>query len=158
MTLHERIIAETSQALKGGDAVRLETLRLLLSALHNREIEKRPASTLTDEDVVVVVEREAKKRKEAMDFFEKGGRPERAAKEKEELAVLETYLPPPLPEAELDRLVAEAIATTGAVRAKDFGKVMGAIMKAAKGARVDGAMAGMKVRACLAGRQAKLGA
>ncbi|MDP3975112.1 MAG: GatB/YqeY domain-containing protein [Candidatus Jorgensenbacteria bacterium] len=162
MTLHERILEDANRAVKGVDIMRRDTLRFLLSSLHNREIEKRSASlkqgeaggkgekdNLTDDDVLGVVEREVKKRKEAIDFFEKGNRPAQAAKEKNELAVLESYLPEALSEAELDRLVEEAIRTTGAASPKDMGRVMGEVKKAAKGARIDGAMAGMKVKAKL---------
>lgn len=161
MTLHERIVADAARAVKGADIARRDTLRFLLSSLHNREIEKRGKGEkegLTDDDVLGVVEREVKKRKEAIDFFEKGNRPAQAAKEKSELAVLEGYLPETLPEAELDRLVEEAVRTTGAAGPKDMGRVMGEVKKTAKGARLDGAMAGMKVRARLAGRHAKPGA
>lgn len=154
MTLFERITADAASAAKSGDEARRDTLRFLLASLHNREIEKRGKGDkegLTDEDIVGVVEREVKKRKEAAEFFEKAGRAEQAAKERAELAMLESYLPAALPEAEVDRLVDEAIRTTGAEHVKDMGKVMGAVMKAAKGARVDTSAVGAKVKARLAG-------
>jgi hypothetical protein len=170
MSLHERITADANVAAKGGDEVRRDTLRFLLSSLHNREIEKRSASlkqgeaggkgdnkALTDEEVAGVVEREVKKRKEAIEFFEKGNRSEQAAKEKAELVVLEGYLPAALPEAEVERLVDEAIRTvaaslpTGQAGVKDIGKVMGAVMKAAKGARVDASAVSLKIKGRLAG-------
>ncbi|MFH0806568.1 MAG: GatB/YqeY domain-containing protein [Candidatus Brennerbacteria bacterium] len=160
MTLHERITADTTLAAKGGDEVRRDTLRFLLASLHNREIEKRgkgDKELLTDEDVASVVEREVKKRKEALEFFEKGNRPEQAAKEKAELIVLGCYLPAALPEAEVDALVDEAIRTTGAQSVKDIGKVMGAVMKAAKGARVDASLVGAKVKARLSAQVGLVG-
>lgn len=182
MTLQERITADVTLAAKSGDDARRDTLRFLLAALHNREIEKRSASPkqgiaggegtedpLTDEDVMAVVAREVKKRNEAIVFFEKGNRPEQAAKEKAELAVLEAYLPAALPEAEVEKLVDEAIRATGATSVKDIGKVMGAFRelaeKAAKslptgqaglpagrqGVRVDASAVGMKVKEKLGG-------
>lgn len=154
MTLFERITSDAADAAKSGAEMRRDTLRFLLASLHNREIEKRgkgDQGSLTDEDVMGVVEREVKKRKEAADFFDKGNRPEQAAKEREELSILEGYLPEALPEAEVDKLVEEAIRTTGAQSVKDMGKVMGAIMKAAKGALVDASAVGAKVKAKLGG-------
>lgn len=161
MNLHERITADVTLAAKSGDDARRDTLRFLLAALHNREIEKRSGeeskNPLTDADVMAVVGREVKKRNEAIAFFEKGNRPEQAAKEKTELAILESYLPAALPEAEVEKLVEEAIRTvaaslpTGQAGVKDIGKVMGAVMKAAKGARVDASAVGAKVKARLAG-------
>lgn len=154
MTLFERISADAAASVKGTDTMRRDTLRFLLSSLHNREIEKKgkgEKTELTDEDVMAVIEREVKKRREAADFFDKGNRPEQAAKERSELAILEKYLPAVLPEEEVDRLVEEAIKTTGAATVKDMGKVMGAIMKAAKGARVDASAVGAKVKAKLGG-------
>lgn len=177
MTFHERIVSDAALAVKGGDDARRDTLRFLLSSLHNREIEKRSASLkqgeagggekegLSDEDVMSVVEREVKKRKEAIEFFEKGNRAEQAAKEKAELAILESYLPAALPEAEVEKLVDEAIHATGATSVKDIGKVMGAVMKAAKslptgqaglpagrqGVRVDASAVGLKVKEKLGG-------
>lgn len=154
MTFHERIVSDAALAVKGGDDARRDTLRFLLSSLHNREIEKRgkgEKENLTDEDVMSVVEREVKKRKEAIEFFEKGNRAAQAAKEKVELAILESYLPAALPETEVEKLVDEAIRATGATSVKDIGKVMGAVMKAAKGARVDASAVGMKVKEKLGG-------
>ncbi len=154
MTLFERITADAASAVKGGDEARRDTLRFLLSSLHNRAIEKRgkgDSEALTDEDVMGVVEREVKKRKEAADLFEKGGRAESAAKERAESGILEEYLPAALPESEIERLVDEAIKSTGASSVKDMGKVMGAVMKAAKGARVDASAVGAKAKEKLGG-------
>lgn len=154
MTLFERITSDAADAAKRGDEMRRDTLRFLLSSLHNREIEKKgkgEKAELTDEDVAMVIEREVKKRKEAADFFDKGGRAAQAAKERAELGILETYLPEALPDTEVNKLVEEAIKATGAQSVKDMGKVMGAIMKAAKGARVDASAVGAKVKAKLEG-------
>jgi hypothetical protein len=159
MTLHERIIADAADAAKRGESVRRDALRFLLASLHNREIEKRGKgddAALTDDDVVTVVEREVKKRREAIEFFERGDRPAQAEKEKEELVVLESYLPAALPEAELDRLVDAALRETGATTSKDVGRVVGVVMKAARGARVDGTVVQAKVRVRLSNGQAKL--
>jgi len=116
--------------------VRLDTLRLLRAALHNREIEKRSkgeSEGLTDEDVLGVVTREIKKRREAIEMFSKGGRDDSAAKEKAELGVLEVYLPPQMDEGEVKEVIRKVVAATGATSAKDFGKVMGEAMKVLKG-------------------------
>ncbi|MBM3654687.1 MAG: GatB/YqeY domain-containing protein [Alphaproteobacteria bacterium] len=156
MLLHARILADAARAAKGGDALRRDTLRLLIAALHNREIEKKGKGedpALTDADVMAVAEREVKKRREAIEFFEKGNRPEQAAKERGELAVLEGYLPAALSDAELEKLVDDAIRTTGASEAKEMGRVMGAFRqlaeKAARGARVESAAVAAKVKAKL---------
>jgi len=135
------------------DTVTMGTLRMLLSSIANKEIEKRSGiakqnenmsaeeldekSQLTDEEVQQVISSEVKKRREAAEAFEKGGRPELAQNEKEEMAVLRKYLPEQLPEEEIRKLVKEAIEQTGAASAKDMGKVMSASMPKVKG-RADG--------------------
>ncbi len=149
--LLEKIKADTLAAMKGGDAVRLGTLRLLSAALHNREIEKRTkgqSDVLSADDVLDVLRREAKKRREAIEFYIKGGRSELAEKETSELKVLEGYLPPSLDPAEVKRLVAEAVAEVKPQGPKDFGKVMGAVMKKA-GGRADSSVISAAVKEVL---------
>lgn len=162
MSLQEKIVADATAAAKGADELRRDTLRLLLAALHNREIEKRSkegnsraGEVLTEEEMVAVLEREAKKRKEAAEFFEKGNRPELAAKERTELTLIETYLPAALPEEKMNKLIDEALRVSGAVGAKEMGKAIAVFRRlaeeAAKGARVDAALAAEKIKKRLVG-------
>jgi hypothetical protein len=132
-TLLETINADLKAAMKSGDAARLGTLRMLAAAIHNREIEKHGKGGLTADDVLDVAQKEAKKRKESIQLFMQGGRPDLAATETAELAILKVYLPEELGEEEVRKVVAAAIKATQPQGAKDFGKVMGAAMKELKG-------------------------
>jgi uncharacterized protein YqeY len=145
-SLKARLAQETRAALKAGERVRLGALRMLSAAVTNREVEL--GRGVSDEEFVEVATREVKRRLEAIEAFEKGGRPERAAQEREEKAALEDYIPPGLSDEELDALVDEAMAKTGASGPGDFGKVMGMVMGKAKG-RADGKAVQEKVRARL---------
>ena len=150
-SLQDRIVSDTQNALRGKDALRLETLRLLSAAIHNREIEKRAKSgdrEFSDEEVLEVVQREAKKRKEAAELYTKGGRGDLAQKELSEFAILKAYLPDEASQEEIRAIVAEAIKKTGALGANDFGRVMGEVMKKLKG-RADGAAVGASIRSQL---------
>jgi uncharacterized protein YqeY len=144
--LKERLAAEMRAALKGGEKVRLSALRLLAASVKNREVELR--REVSDEEFVEVAGREVKRRLEAIEAYDRAERPDRAAVERQEMETLQAYLPPPLSAQELDALVDDAIAATGAVGAGDFGKVMGAVMGRAKG-RADGRAVQEKVRARL---------
>jgi uncharacterized protein YqeY len=138
-----RLSLQIQEALKAGDRTRLDTLRLLATAARNREVEL--GRDLSDEDLVEVAAREVKRRKEAAEAYERGGRPELAQKERNEQAVLEAYLPEPLSEEEVRAAVDEAIAATGAAGPDDLGKVMGQVMGRLKG-RVDGSEVNRLVR------------
>lgn len=119
-------------ALKNREELLLSTLRLLLAAIHSREIEKRAKTgspELDDEEVMVAIRSEAKKRKDAIAEFTRGGRAESAKKEAAELVILENYLPQELSDGEIEEMVREAIAETGASSENDFGRAMGAAMK-----------------------------
>jgi uncharacterized protein len=142
----DRLHRETTEALKAGERVRLGALRMLSAAVKNREIEL--GHELSDEELVEVASREVKRRKEAAEAFQGAGREELAGKEREEQAVLETYLPAQLPGEEVEALVDEAVAATGASGPGDLGKVMGYVMGKAKG-RVDGGTVNRLVRARL---------
>jgi uncharacterized protein YqeY len=145
-SLRDRVQADLTAAMKARDAVRVGALRMLLTALVNREKElRRP---LTDEEVREVAAREVKRRTESIEAFEAGGRADLVAKETAEREILAAYAPEQLSEAELDRLIEEAIAEVGATGLGDLGKVMGKIMGAARG-RVDGSVVQEKVRARL---------
>lgn len=143
----DRLTAQIKEALKAGDRIRLATLRLLAAAVKNREVEL--GHELTEEELVEVAGREVKRRKEAAEAFDGGGRPELAEKERAEQAILETYLPEQLSDQDLERVIDEAIATTGAAGPGDVGKVMGNVMAAHKG-RVDGGAVNRMVRERLA--------
>ena len=147
-SLKARLAEDMRAALKGGQKVRLSTLRLLSAALTNREVELgRPVS---DEEFVNVATREVKRRREAIEAYTAAGREDRAATEREEQQVLEAYLPAGLSEREVEELIEEAVASTGATGPGDLGKVMGYVMAKAKG-RVDGKMVQSKVRSRLGG-------
>jgi hypothetical protein len=134
---------EIQKALKAGEKLRVSTLRLLSAAVKNREVEL--GHELSDEEFVEVVVREVKRRKEAVEAYEKAGRQDLADREREEQAMLEAYLPPALSDEELDALIDEAVSEIGASGPGDMGKVMGFVMGKAKG-RVDGALVGERVR------------
>lgn len=139
----DRLSEEIRKAMKAGDRTRLQTLRLLATSVRNREIEL--GRDLTEGDLVEVATREVKRRKEAAEAYERGGRPELAEKERAEQALLEAYLPEPLSEEEVRAAVEEAIAATGASGLGDLGKVMGRVMGRLKG-RVDGSDVNRLVR------------
>jgi uncharacterized protein YqeY len=147
-SLKDRLAEEMRRAMKARDAVRLGALRLLAASVKNREVELR--RELSDEEFIEVAVREVKRRKEAIEAYEKADRPDRAATEREEQRTLEAYLPPALDESEVEALVAEAISATGATGPADMGKVMGHVMGTAKG-RVDGKVVQERVRRRLAG-------
>ncbi len=118
--------------------MKLSVLRMLASAMHNKEIEKRPRSgqdavELDDEEVIVIIRSEMKKRKDAAGAYERGGRAEAAEKEKKEAEILSSFLPQELSSEELDRIAAEGAKILGASSEKDFGKLMAWAMKNVKG-------------------------
>jgi uncharacterized protein len=131
MTLKERITEDMKGAMRAGEKERLGTIRLVLAAIKQREVDER--ISLDDTQVLTVLEKMIKQRREAITQFESGGRADLVAKEQAELAVLQTYLPAQLSETEIDALIAEAIASTGAASIKDMGKVMGVVKAKAQG-------------------------
>jgi uncharacterized protein YqeY len=145
-SLKARLGEEMRAAMRAREKVRLGALRMLSAAVTNREVELGHA--LSDQELVEVAAREAKRRDEAAEAFAKAGRDDRAALEREEKVVLETYLPPRLSDEELDELVEQAVSSAGATGPGDFGKVMGRVMAEAKG-RADGRIVQEKVRARL---------
>lgn len=131
--LKSKIAEDQKNALKSGAAARLSTLRMLAAAITTKEIELRKKDLgLSDEEVLGVVSGEAKKRKDAILEYQKGGRSDLAQKEEAELKILQEYLPPELPDEELLRIVLGGIRETGAQSEADFGKVMKAIMPTLK--------------------------
>jgi len=132
MTLLERLSRELKAAMLARDAARLSTLRLLKSAIGYAQIERK-IETLSDAETVAIIQKEGKKRREAVEQLERGGRPELAAKEKQEITVLESFLPKPLTTEELEQLVRAAIQETGATGKKQMGQVIKAVQAKAAG-------------------------
>jgi uncharacterized protein YqeY len=136
MKIVSTITAKIGEAMKAHDEIRLSTLRMLSSALNYEFIAKQ--HELSDDEELVVVRHEAKMRKDAIEAYEKAGAKDRADKEKEELAILEEYLPKQMSDEELQKLVEEAVGETGAQNSSDMGRVIGVVMAKAKG-QADGA-------------------
>jgi uncharacterized protein YqeY len=147
--LKERLRTDLSAAMRTRDQVRLRTLRMALTAITNEEVAGASARELSDDDIVKVLTREAKKRREAADAFGSAGRAEQAAAERAEGEVLAEYLPAQLGDEELASLVSEVIAETGAAGMQAMGQVMKAITPRVVG-RADGARVAAEVRRQLA--------
>ena len=151
MGLKEQISNEIKIAMKLPDKTRLETLRTLRAVLMEREIEKRgTGQPVTPEDELAVMMTAAKKRKESIEQFEKGGRPELAEQERKELAIIQEYLPKQMPVEEISGVIDQIVAETGAASAADFGKVMPLVMKQLKG-KADGKLIQEMVKLRLGG-------
>lgn len=134
--LHQKITDDLKRALKTGDSFLTGVLRMLLSVFHNKEIEKKGKgldSILTEDEIVEILTREVKKRKEAVEIYERGNRNDLAQKETKEIEIIKEYLPEQLSEVEVSKIIAAAIEKTGAKEMKDFGRVMGEAMKDLKG-------------------------
>jgi len=148
MSLRDRITEDMKTAMRSGDKERLGHIRMLQAAIKQREVDER--IVLDDTQVIVVVEKMVKQRREAIAQFETGGRADLVAKENAEIVTLQAYLPAQLSEAEIDALIVEAIAQTGAASIKDMGKVMG-VVKAKAAGRVDMGVVGGRIKARLGG-------
>ncbi len=146
MTLKSRITDDMKAAMKGGDKPRLATIRLLQAAIKQREVDER--IELDDSQVLVVLERMLKQRRDSLSQFEGAGREDLAAQERYEIGVLQDYMPAQLSEAEVDAAIAESIAEVGASSARDMGKVMAAL-KARVAGRADMQALSGKVKAAL---------
>jgi len=131
MALKERITEDMKTAMRAGEKERLATIRMALAAIKQREVDER--ISLDDTQVLAVLEKMIKQRREAIAQFASGGRADLVAKESAEIRVLQGYLPAQLSDAELDALIAEAIAASGAASMKDMGKVMGLVKPKAQG-------------------------
>ncbi len=154
MTLKDRISNDLKVAMKSGDKLRLETLRSLRAVLMEKEIEKRGPdfNGLKPEDELAAVSTAAKKRRESIEQFEKGGREDLAQQERSELRVIEEYLPAQMSVEEVKVHVMGVIASAGAEGPKDFGKVMPIVMKELKG-KADGRVVREIVKELLGGKQ-----
>jgi len=123
--LKQRIMDDMKSCMREGDKERLGTIRLALSAIKQQEVDSR--TTLEDVDILAILDKMAKQRRESIEQFEKAGRDDLASKEKDELKVIQTYLPSQLSEEEIASIIDEAIQTTGAQTMRDMGKIMGII-------------------------------
>ncbi len=151
--LKQQLQDELKQSMLAKESEKTSVLRLLLSAVGYYEIQKGGAGyEASDEDVMAVIEKEAKQRRDSIEQFEKGDRQDLADKEKKELEMLQKYLPEQLSDEEIRSLVKEAIQTTGASSQQDLGKVMGALIPKTKG-KADGALVSKIVREELSGQR-----
>jgi uncharacterized protein YqeY len=148
MGLKEQIQGDMKKAAKEGNSLALSALRMALAAIKNKEIEAR--GEIGEDAVLKVLATLVKQRRESIEFFDRGGRSDLAGKEAAEIAVLEAYLPRPLPDAEVESLVREAIAEAGAQSPADMGRVMKELMPKVAG-RADGKTVNEIVRRLLAG-------
>ena len=128
MSLKEQIVNDMKEAMKARDSQRVSALRMVNSALKNREIEKRP-DPLTDDDTIGVLKKLSKQRKDSIEQYQKAGRDDLAEQEQKELIVLEKYLPEQMSEAQITEIVEATINELGASSMKDMGKVMGELKK-----------------------------
>jgi uncharacterized protein len=135
VSLQQRIQSDIAVAMRGGDGLRRDVLRMVSSAAYN--VEKKQGRPLTDDEYLAVLTREVKTRRESVEAFRTGGREELAAKEEAEIAIIGEYLPAALTDDEVAALVREGIAATGATNARDMGKVMGWLTPRTRG-RADG--------------------
>ncbi|MDH4274185.1 MAG: GatB/YqeY domain-containing protein [Gammaproteobacteria bacterium] len=145
-TIKDSLQEDIKTAMRAQDKVRLGTLRLIASAIKQKEVDER--IVLGDAEVLAILDKMVKQRRESITQFEAGGRPELAAKEQAEIVVIQGYMPQPLTEAEIEQMVAAAVAQTGATSVKDMGKVMGVLKPQMQG-RADMAVVGNKIKAKL---------
>jgi len=148
VTLKERLTEDMKSAMRGADKERLSTIRMAQAAIKQREVDER--ITLDDAQVIAVLEKMVKQRKESVAQFEQGGRADLAAKERAEIVLLQSYLPAQLSDSELSALIRDAIAATGATSIKDMGKVMG-IVKGKAAGRADMGAVSARIKAALGG-------
>lgn len=146
--LKSKLQSDLNEAIKTRNTVVAETIRMVLSAITNEEVAGKEKKELTDAEVITVLTREAKKRREAAEAFEQGGRADRADAERAEGEVIASYLPEQLSEEEIKKLISETIASVGASGPADMGKVMGAL-KAKVAGKADGALVSSLVKAAL---------
>ena len=152
MTIRERIVADLTAAMKAKDASRLGVVRMLKSRIMEAEVDHRgrkgPDYVLEDQECLSVIATYAKQRRDSIEAYRKGGKEDLATKEEAELAIIQQYLPAPMSEDEVRRIVATAIAETGATSAKDMGAIMKIVMPKLKG-EADGAVVNRIVRELL---------
>ncbi len=150
MGLKETLKSDLTEAIRSSDKVVSGTIRMVLTAITNEEVSGKEARVLSDDEIITVLSREGKKRREAAEEFAKAGRTDRAADEKAEGEVIAKYLPAQLSEDDIKKLIAAAVASTGAAGPADMGKVMGVIKPKIAG-KADGGLVSSLVKAALAG-------
>jgi len=148
VSIKDTLQADLNAAIKSRNSVVAETIRMVLTAITNEEVAGNEKKELSDAEIITVLTREAKKRREAAEAFEAGGRADRAATERAEGEVIAGYLPEQLSEDDVKKLIAETIAAVGAAGASDMGKVMGAL-KAKVAGKADGALVSTLVKEAL---------
>ncbi|MHB8406192.1 MAG: GatB/YqeY domain-containing protein [Gammaproteobacteria bacterium] len=148
MSLREKITDDMKDALRAGDKPRLSVIRLMLAAIKQREVDER--ITLDDSQVLAVLDKMLKQRRDSVTQFEKGNRQDLADQERTEIKLIQSYLPAQLSETELDQLVAEAIRGSSATSLKDMGKVMGLLRPQVQG-RADMGVVSARIKAKLGG-------
>jgi len=148
MSIKEQLKKDLTEAIRGRDEITSGTIRMVLTAITNEEVAGKEARVLSDEEVITVLSREAKKRREAAEAFENAGRADKSALEKSEGEVIAKYLPAQLSEADIAAIIADAITSTGAQGPGDMGKVMGAVKPKIAG-KADGGVVSALVKAAL---------
>ena len=146
MSLQQRLGDDLKAAMKSSDSLKTSVLRMVKAAIKNKQVEKR--KDLSDEEIISVISTLTKQRRESIDLFSKGGREDLAEKERQELAMLQLYLPGQLSPEDLDRIIMEAINESSAEGVKDIGKVMRLIMPRVQGA-ADGKVVNQRVKELL---------
>jgi uncharacterized protein YqeY len=148
MGLKETLKSDLTEAIRSSNKVVSGTIRMVLTAITNEEVSGKEARVLSEDEIITVLSREAKKRREAAEEFAKANRPDKAAEEKAEGEVIAKYLPAQLSEEDIKKMIAAAIASTGAAGPGDMGKVMGAIKPQIAG-KADGALVSSLVKSAL---------
>jgi uncharacterized protein len=146
MSLHQRLDDDLKRAIKSSDKLKTSVLRMVKAAIKNRQVEKQ--RELSEEEIISVILTLSKQRRESIELFSKGGREDLADKEKQEISILQAYLPSQLTQEELDRLIIESIQESSAEGVKDIGKVMRLLMPKVKGT-ADGKMVNQRVKELL---------
>ena len=150
MALKEKLQSDLTAAMRARDELRSGTIRMVLTAIKNEEVSGKEARELSDSEIITVLSREAKKRREAAEAYEQAGAKDRASNEKAEGLIIAEYLPAQLSEAEIKELIAAAIAETGAAGPQQMGLVMKSIQPKIAG-RADGGLVSSLVKAALSG-------
>lgn len=146
MSLHQRLDDDLKRAIKSSDKLKTSVLRMVKAAIKNRQVEKQ--RELSEEEIISVILTLSKQRRESIELFSKGGREDLADKEKQEISILQSYLPGQLTQEELDRLIIESIQESSAEGVKDIGKVMRVLMPKVKGT-ADGKIVNQRVKELL---------
>lgn len=148
MSIKESLRGDLTEAIRGRDEITSSTIRMVLTAITNEEVAGKEARVLSDDEIITVLSREAKKRREAAEAFENAGRADKAALEKAEGGVIARYLPAQLSVDEIKKIIADAVTSTGAAGPADMGKVMGAVKPLIAG-KADGSIVSTLVKEAL---------